>query len=62
MTRYNKPEIAIIALLAFLFLARYSYEQPVGYTHAQVASFDRLVVRSDGQRTNAEKIRYLYDN
>ncbi len=60
MNRYNHPEIAIIALLLFLALARYSYDKEPGYTKAEVASMAELVTEVSAPRTNAEKMVYLY--
>lgn len=64
--RYNKTEIAIIALLAFIALGKYSYDKPVGYTQHQVDSMSRLVEKMSKPthmtEANARKMEYLYDN
>lgn len=64
--RYNKPEIAILALAAFLFLAKYSWNQPQDYTHQQVDSISRLLEKVSKPQTmtevNARKMVYLYGN
>ncbi len=66
MKQLNHPATAILALAAFLFLAKYSYSQPTSYTHQQVRSVDRLVERVSKpvnmSEVNARKMVYLFNN
>lgn len=66
LKRYNKPEIALLALAGFLFLAKYSYDtsRETSYTKEQVSGFNALVLDASHNHylsdENARKVIQLY--